>query len=91
MFYITFRRYPVNVFVGTEDYRDDLGSGQDIEDCIIVPVYVIEKTPCVLFNPYQSFLRALRYLGEINSKDDVARFKDEYQKLEKDIRRWQEL
>lgn len=96
-FYISFRRYPKRVFVGVEDYRGDMSSGADLEDCWTAPTHIIEKTPINEFDPHKAFIRALTYLGEIqNSSDpnesynaDLDIWNDVYSDIESKIKEWE--
>jgi hypothetical protein len=94
-FEITFRAYYKTVTVGIEDNRANQSGGQDIEDCWIAPVVIIEKTsPKNDFNPFMAFLRAMEYGGyyvkpEIQSMDfDMDLIRDWYTEIEPVVNDW---
>ena len=41
----TTREYPVNTWVLVEDNRENMSSGEDLEDCYIVPARLVGKYP----------------------------------------------
>lgn len=98
-YWITFRKYPRRVFVGVEDYRGDMSSGADLEDCWSAPIYIIEKTLIENFNPHEALKRAFVYLGEIEYYPDpdeqfltewnIQHFEEEYESVKDKISEWE--
>lgn len=86
---ITFRAYYQNVFVGVEDNRDNQSGGADLEDCWIAPTVIIEKTPKYKFDPYQAFLKAMRFSGDYGqSQIDCEILEERYTEIESVVQKW---
>ncbi len=43
--YVSIRKYPKRYYIAYEDYRLDLSSGADVEDCYDAPTYIFKRVP----------------------------------------------
>lgn len=96
-FQITFRAYPVRVFVAIDDQRDNPFSGQDLDDCFLAPAVVVQRILKQEFDPWKSFSHAM-VIGEyiqvedgIRNSDNVEQVKKYYSKIEPTVKEWMKL
>lgn len=92
---ISFRRYPVRVFVAVEDNRDNPSGGSDLDDCWIAPVVVIDRVLHSEFDPLKSFILAQSYLGNIHRPSDPSErdydydlYMDIYSGIQSKVEEW---